>query len=178
MKLRSGKKYINLQGPARANRTISMLDQPLSQLPKSLTIRLNARLRNKQWLNNSNLIEKLSIPMSAVSRDNLMDKYEQHERQFNGGRLPIPTSHSNSKSIADGLAYALWETRRNSFRELEKGNGELTSWFDWRKEAAYQRSRTQSVKNRGYGWKGWEDGNRLPSGAGILKRRRIKKGQD
>jgi hypothetical protein len=118
-----------------------MLGQPLSQLPKSLTIRLNARLRNKQWLNNSNLIEKLSIPMSAVSRDNLMDKYEQHERQFNGGRLPVPTSDLNSKAIADGLAYALWETRRNSFRELEKRSGELTTWFEWRKEAAYQRSR-------------------------------------
>ncbi|KAI5792907.1 hypothetical protein FPQ18DRAFT_305282 [Pyronema domesticum] len=135
-----------------------MLGQPRSQLPKSLTIRLNARRRNKQWLNNSNRIEKLSIPMSAVSLDNLMDEYEQHERQFDGGRLPIPASYLDSEAIAGGLAYAFWECRCDTFREVEKFNGELTAWA--------------------YGWKGWEDGNRVPSGAGILKRRKIKKGRD
>jgi hypothetical protein len=122
-------KYINLQGPTRANRTISMLSQPRNQLPKSLTTRLNTRRGNKQWLNNSNLIEKLSIPMSAVCRDNLMDEYEQHERQFNGGSLPIPASDLDSEAIAGGLSYALWECRCDTFREVEKVSGELTAWF-------------------------------------------------
>ncbi|CCX11703.1 hypothetical protein FPQ18DRAFT_306042 [Pyronema domesticum] len=169
MKLRSGKycrhyyhcfsfstSYLPLlSAPARANRTVSMLGQPLSQLPKSLTIRLNARRRNKQWHNNSKRIEKLSIPMSAVCRDNLMHEYEQHERQFNpGGRLPIPASDLDTQVIAYALACSLWEYHRDTFREPVKSNGELTAWFEWRKEAAYQRSRAQSVKNRGYGWKG------------------------
>jgi hypothetical protein len=118
------------------------------------------------------------MPVSAVPRDNLLEKFERHEIQFRGGRLPIPASYLDAENIAGELAYEEWELRCDTFEEVEQRNGELTTSFELRKETAYQRSGSPSVKSQGYGWKGWENGNRVSSGAGIVKRRGVKKGQN
>lgn len=114
--------------------------------------------------------------MSAVSRDTLLENFEWHEIQFNAGRLPI--SYLDAEGIAGELAKEELELRCDTFEEMEQRNGESTAWFEFRKETAYQKSRAPSVKSQGYGWKGWDNGNRVPSGAEILKRRGVKKGQN